>query len=281
MQHTLFKHTAGILAAACTLAIAATESATAQTPVRIPLFVTNAQSQKDTLVLGVEPGATLGIDPTLGEEEYPPFPPSQVFQARFVTPTGHPADPPAGLGEGTKLDIRPWSSATQADTFRIRFQPGDNGSPVTFSWPSNLNTYANQMSIKVGGEITDMFTTQSITVTDPDVSTITIYKVGTPGAAVREAEGMATYGFWLKQNQPNPVYSDQGTTIRYRITRPVNVSLRLYDALGRLVQTIMEGAQPADLYTVQLNTVGLLPGVYYYTLIAGEFQATKALVVVE
>jgi hypothetical protein len=280
MQKKLFKNTAGLLAAACTLAIGVAETASAQS-IRIPMYVKNAKDAQDTLVYGVEPGATLGIDPALGEEEYPPFPPSQVFHSRFVTPAGHPTDPPGGLGEGTKLDIRGWSSATQIDTFRIRFQPGENGTPVTFSWPSGLSAYATQMTLKVGGDLIDMFASQSFTVTDPDLSTATIYKVGSPASSVREIEGMATYGFWLKQNEPNPVRGDGGTVIQYRITRPASVSLRLYDALGRKIQTVVEENQPADLYTVQLNTADLVPGVYYYTLIAGQFQSTKALVVLE
>ncbi len=280
MQKISLPRTTGLFAAACTLALATAGTAVAQS-VRIPIYVTNARDLKDTLILGVEPGATLGIDKPLGEEEFPPFPPTQVFHSRFITPSGHPTDPPSGLGEGTKVDIRPWVGATQADTFRIRFQPGENGSPVVFSWPANLGGYATEMKIRIAGEMTDMLTTTSVTVTDQDVTTATIYKVGTPTSAVEEAAGMATYGFWLRQNEPNPVRASQGTVIRYRITRPSKVSLRLYDALGRMVTSVVDADQAADLYTVNLATEGLTPGVYYYTLIAGQFQASRSLVVVE
>lgn len=53
-----------------------------QAAIDIPITIVNGTETK-LLSLGLDPTATLGIDPVLGESDLPPFPPAGVFETRF------------------------------------------------------------------------------------------------------------------------------------------------------------------------------------------------------
>jgi hypothetical protein len=59
------------------------------------------------------------------------------------------------------------------------------------------------------------------------------------------------------------------------------VSLKVYDMLGREVQTLVEGYQKAGTYNIYFNGSGLTSGVYYYKLITSTFMDTKKMVLVK
>jgi hypothetical protein len=84
--------------------------------------------------------------------------------------------------------------------------------------------------------------------------------------------------FLLAQNYPNPF--NPSSTIEYALPKPSYVTLRIYDMLGRLVQTLVDETQEAGLYQVQLNASGFASGVYFYRLTAGSFVDVKKLVLV-
>lgn len=71
-------------------------------------------------------------------------------------------------------------------------------------------------------------------------------------------------GFSLKQNYPDPF--NPTTRIAYSIPSPQQVSLKVYDAIGKLVTTLVNQYQAAGNYTVQFNATNLSSGNYIYTL---------------
>lgn len=87
----------------------------------------------------------------------------------------------------------------------------------------------------------------------------------------------SSYRFALKQNYPNPVSSL--TTIPYEVANSVQVSLKVYDLLGREVQTLLNKQVPAGQHQLQLNASGLAAGVYIYELSAGAFTDRKKFIV--
>lgn len=83
----------------------------------------------------------------------------------------------------------------------------------------------------------------------------------------------------LAQNYPNPF--NPTTTIQYSLANAGNVSLKIYDVLGREVANLVNGRQAAGEYTVQFNAANLASGIYFYRLQAGDFVQTKKMMLVK
>lgn len=89
--------------------------------------------------------------------------------------------------------------------------------------------------------------------------------------------------FELEQNYPNPF--NPSTQIRFTLPRPGKVSVRVFDATGREVATLLEGARAAGPHSFVWdgkNTAGELvrSGVYFLRLEAGGEVAVRKMAVV-
>ena len=87
--------------------------------------------------------------------------------------------------------------------------------------------------------------------------------------------------FKLHQNYPNPF--NPTTIITYELATSSNISLEVFDVLGRKVATLASGEQPAGLQTYTFNGAryGLTSGVYFYRLTANGFSETKKLLLMK
>jgi uncharacterized protein YigE (DUF2233 family) len=87
----------------------------------------------------------------------------------------------------------------------------------------------------------------------------------------------------LEQNYPNPF--NPSTTIRYAISEPGAVSLRIYDALGRLVDTLVDGARmPAGSHAATWNAesgASISSGVYFYVLESAGQRVTRSMILLK
>jgi hypothetical protein len=81
----------------------------------------------------------------------------------------------------------------------------------------------------------------------------------------------------LSQNYPNPF--NPSTTIRYGLPHKSQVSLLVYNTLGQLVSQLVSTEQEAGYHEVKFDGLNLASGVYFYRLHAGDFVATKQLIV--
>ncbi len=80
----------------------------------------------------------------------------------------------------------------------------------------------------------------------------------------------------LFQSYPNPTADN--ATIEFNIAETLPVRLTLYDQLGNVVQTLLDGqVLPSGHYSVEANTRTLSQGVYRYVLESGGFRAAKAM----
>jgi len=59
-----------------------------------------------------------------------------------------------------------------------------------------------------------------------------------------------------------------------------NVSLKIYDVLGKEVTTLVNERFQPGTYQVSFDGSGLPSGVYFYRLTAGEFTAVKKMVLI-
>jgi len=85
--------------------------------------------------------------------------------------------------------------------------------------------------------------------------------------------------FKLNQNYPNPF--NPVTEIKYTIAEMSKVTLKVYDMLGREVETLVNEEKAAEEYTVEFNGKELSSGIYIYRLTAGEFIQTKQMILLK
>jgi len=85
--------------------------------------------------------------------------------------------------------------------------------------------------------------------------------------------------FALKQNYPNPF--NPSTVINYQLPMNSLVTLKVFDILGREVATLVNEVIEAGSYNAQFDGSKLSSGIYFYTLNAGEFSATKKLLLLK
>ena len=84
--------------------------------------------------------------------------------------------------------------------------------------------------------------------------------------------------FDLQQNYPNPF--NPSTTIRYALPQRSHVILTIFNTLGQQVATLVNESGDAGYHDVRFDGSGLASGIYFYRLHAGDYVATKRLVLV-
>jgi hypothetical protein len=94
---------------------------------------------------------------------------------------------------------------------------------------------------------------------------------------VTDVVGRSTASVALGQSYPNPTGGP--TTITFDLTRPTEVSLRLYDVSGREVAVLANGPHTSGRHTVTLSGGRLPPGTYHYRLRANGGEQSRMLVV--
>jgi hypothetical protein len=77
----------------------------------------------------------------------------------------------------------------------------------------------------------------------------------------------------LLQNYPNPF--NPGTVIEFQLHHAGEVSLKVYDVLGREVAVLANGTLNAGTYRVPFDGRQLASGIYYYRLVTGSFTDSK------
>jgi hypothetical protein len=126
----------------------------------------------------------------------------------------------------------------------------------------------------VGG-MNDKIIVVSNAPSSPDTITVTGFGVLTDVKDIVEIPKI----YALSQNYPNPF--NPATTISFNLPSKSFVSLKVYDALGREVATILSEELSAGTYSRQWNAAGLPSGIYFYRLQTGSFTETKKLVLLK
>ncbi|MBC8457062.1 MAG: T9SS type A sorting domain-containing protein, partial [Deltaproteobacteria bacterium] len=93
----------------------------------------------------------------------------------------------------------------------------------------------------------------------------------------------------LLQNFPNPFNPE--TWIPFELAKEAEVVIRIYNIKGELVRTLSIGYKPAGSYLSKEKAVfwngknqngeAVANGLYFYTLKAGKFQATRNMILVK
>ncbi|NBC16994.1 MAG: T9SS type A sorting domain-containing protein [Bacteroidetes bacterium] len=163
----------------------------------------------------------------------------------------------ASLGDGTHVisyDVP--ASARMGETYaRFRFSASEGLGP--------MHDPEVESALDVpSGEVEDHLVTvaEGIDVVDPD---------GTGGPEA----------FRLHPNYPNPF--NPSTTIRYDVPEASHVTLIVYDALGRQVQTLVDAQRTPGQHEAVFEATGLPSGVYVVRAQMGAYQASQVMLLLK
>lgn len=159
-------------------------------------------------------------------------------------------------------------TGTDETVVRIEYDgAGDPADSTSYSWTTILEStglpddryYPLRITDDLDGDgmneivITNLFATEA----------------GQPILIVMEANDMATAnetdaglptGYILSQNFPNPF--NPSTTVSFELPNPGEVTLAVYDVMGRLTRTLASGQLPAGQHEVVFDASGLPSGTY-------------------
>ena len=90
--------------------------------------------------------------------------------------------------------------------------------------------------------------------------------------------------FYLDQNYPNPF--NPATTISYRLPNPAEVTLKVFNSLGKEVAVLLNKKfETAGVHQFSFDAsfagIYLPSGIYFYTLSAGGFSSTKKMILLK
>ncbi|MCK9408871.1 MAG: T9SS type A sorting domain-containing protein, partial [Bacteroidetes bacterium] len=85
--------------------------------------------------------------------------------------------------------------------------------------------------------------------------------------------------YTLDQNYPNPF--NPTTAINYTLPNPGNVLLKVYDALGKEVVTLVNSHQESGRYSVEFDASNLSSGIYLYKLTSGSYTEVKKMMLLK
>ena len=101
-----------------------------------------------------------------------------------------------------------------------------------------------------------------------------------PHAPSTVVDNITPRAFVLRQNRPNPFRAR--TSIRFELPRPGKVRLTIYDVMGRLIRTVVDGDLPAGEHEVSWDARDnggnlVSSGVYVARIEAEGFTSTRKL----
>jgi hypothetical protein len=85
--------------------------------------------------------------------------------------------------------------------------------------------------------------------------------------------------YMLGQNYPNPF--NPTTRIDFSLPKEGYVEIDIYDVTGRKVSSLVRDPFKAGIYSVEFNASNLASGIYFYTITAGDFKATKKMLLIK
>jgi hypothetical protein len=174
---------------------------------------------------------------------------------------------------------------------------------AVISWHADPNVPASSFWLERADEPGGIFLRLDAPVTGPNGSLFSCtdlgvvagrtywYSIVLAGASANEAYGpvevcveAAPTAYCVYQNSPNPF--NPLCTIRYAVPRPGRVSLTVFDVSGAVVRTITDGWREPGVYDETWDGrdnagVALPSGVYFYSLEAGGFVATRKMVLLK
>jgi hypothetical protein len=207
------------------------------------LTITDNGGRSQTLFFGTD--ASKLIQPSM--YDMPPLPPVGAFDARCETSDG-----------GSMVQTHGEGSAE----FPVTIQSDEY--PLTVSW--KVNGTASYELTAGSGSVQTMRGEGTMKISNSDVHRLFLKLTG---------NGQIPKEYALSQNYPNPF--NPLTAIKYDLPKDSRVNLKVFNILGQEVTTLVNEEQKAGYRSVQWNASNVASGVYFYRIQAGDFIASKKL----
>ncbi|MCK9280515.1 MAG: T9SS type A sorting domain-containing protein [Melioribacteraceae bacterium] len=240
--------------------------------ISIPIKVSNNHGAYQQLYIGLDPSATDGIDASLNEADLPPLPPNEILDVRLKLPTS-----------AYQYSTRDYRYCTNPPfnavlTYEILIQRG-KGTSVIIEW-----TFPNEITAVLKDPFGGIFINQNLsgnssyTFTNGDINRLELvvtYDIKTD----IEGENNKPNNFTLLQNYPNPF--NPSTIIKFALPYEESVKLTIYNSLGENVVELINHTIEGGLHSVSWDAKSYPSGIYYYTLSAGNYTASKKLILLK
>ena len=122
--------------------------------------------------------------------------------------------------------------------------------------------------------------TANLTIGNDD-STITVSLTGYSNntIGVTTISQQIPFEYSLNQNYPNPF--NPSTRIRYSLIENRYVNLKVYDAIGKGIVTLVNEKQSAGIYEVNFDATNYPSGIYYIKIQTDDFVQTKRMTLIK
>lgn len=120
---------------------------------------------------------------------------------------------------------------------------------------------------------------RTVTLGTTNLDTINFYLDTASIIAVQNISTTVPEKFSLLQNYPNPF--NPSTVIKFNVKTASNVTIKVYDILGREVRGLVnEELQPGE-YKVLFNAENLPSGIYFYRMAADEYSESRKMIFIK
>jgi len=85
--------------------------------------------------------------------------------------------------------------------------------------------------------------------------------------------------YYLSNNFPNPF--NPSTKIKYSVPQTSTVQMKVFDVLGKEIETLVNEEKPVGTYELNWNAANLPSGVYFYRLKAENFVQTRKMILLK
>lgn len=106
-----------------------------------------------------------------------------------------------------------------------------------------------------------------------------VFSIVLPTSIPIDISSQVPLKFIVMQNYPNPF--NPSTKIKYSIPQKNHVSLKIYNALGKEIITLVNGINSAGNYEVTFDGSNIASGIYFYQIKAGDYLETKKFVLLK